>query len=409
MTRAIDRLIVSGAIDPTRTDARRRRSAGCSAGSSSRGDRAAGRRADRARARRCPRRRPRRPVRSRRGAGARRRAVETTGSSRCSSRAAGGVLPPIAVPAAAARGRCRRRRCTASAGSRTQCARAVRALLVPLLRRADRRDAPSDERLAAPGTAGLAATEIGDAVHRLLELVDLREPPRADARRSPQLVPVGDRRGARTDRRASSPPTATRPRAPDRLAGERPPERPFAFEHDGVLAPRAARRAAARRRPGARRSTTRPTRSPSATPEEIVEADYRLQRLVYALACFRAGARRGRGRLPVPRAAGRGGRRRSFAVRPGSLTLEAELSAAIARIDAGDFRPTPSEFACAGCPALDVVCAGPRLPRRRLPPRARAARRRVLCTFDRGLRGRRPLGRCSSVSRASSRDLRMIE
>ena len=27
----------------------------------------------------------------------------------------------------------------------------------------------------------------------------------------------------------------------------------------------------------------------------------------------------------------------------------------------GDFRPTPSEFACAGCPALDVVCAGPRL------------------------------------------------
>ncbi len=41
--------------------------------------------------------------------------------------------------------------------------------------------------------------------------------------------------------------------------------------------------------------------------------------------------------------------------------LEGELSAAIARIQAGEFRPTPSEFACAGCPALDVVCAGPRL------------------------------------------------
>jgi len=41
--------------------------------------------------------------------------------------------------------------------------------------------------------------------------------------------------------------------------------------------------------------------------------------------------------------------------------LEAELSEAIARIQAGDFRPTPSEFACAGCPALDRVCAGPRL------------------------------------------------
>ena len=41
--------------------------------------------------------------------------------------------------------------------------------------------------------------------------------------------------------------------------------------------------------------------------------------------------------------------------------LEAELSAAIARINAGEFVPTPGEFTCAGCPALDVVCAGPRL------------------------------------------------
>ena len=32
-----------------------------------------------------------------------------------------------------------------------------------------------------------------------------------------------------------------------------------------------------------------------------------------------------------------------------------------ARIRAGDFRPTPSEFACSDCPALDLVCAGPRL------------------------------------------------
>ena len=46
--------------------------------------------------------------------------------------------------------------------------------------------------------------------------------------------------------------------------------------------------------------------------------------------------------------------------------LEAELSAAIARIQAGEFPPTPSDFACAGCPALDLVCAGPRL-RPRLP------------------------------------------
>ena len=45
-----------------------------------------------------------------------------------------------------------------------------------------------------------------------------------------------------------------------------------------------------------------------------------------------------------------------------TVALEAELSTAIARIRAGEFRPTPSEFACADCPALDLVCAGPRLP-----------------------------------------------
>ena len=45
--------------------------------------------------------------------------------------------------------------------------------------------------------------------------------------------------------------------------------------------------------------------------------------------------------------------------------LEAELSGAIARIDAGEFVPTPSDFTCSGCPALDLVCAGPKL---RQPP-----------------------------------------
>ena len=95
------------------------------------------------------------------------------------------------------------------------------------------------------------------------------------------------------------------------------------------------------------------------TPEEIVEHDYRLQRLVYALACFRAGAQE----VEVVY---------HFLERPDAIAstvfprsqlpeLEAELSEAIARINAGDFRPTPDDFICAGCPALDVVCAGPRL------------------------------------------------
>jgi hypothetical protein len=100
------------------------------------------------------------------------------------------------------------------------------------------------------------------------------------------------------------------------------------------------------------------------SPAEIVEDDYRLQRLVYALACFRAGAER----VEVVY---------HFLERPDAVVsttyerdqvavLEAELSVGIEAIKAGEFRPTPSDFACSSCPALDLVCAGPRL--RSAPP-----------------------------------------
>jgi hypothetical protein len=94
-------------------------------------------------------------------------------------------------------------------------------------------------------------------------------------------------------------------------------------------------------------------------PEEIVEHDYRLQRLVYALACFRAGAKEVEvvyHFLERPDAVVATGFRRDQLPE-----LEAELSEAIARINAGEFKPTPDEYICNGCPALDVVCAGPRL------------------------------------------------
>ena len=96
-----------------------------------------------------------------------------------------------------------------------------------------------------------------------------------------------------------------------------------------------------------------------AEPEKIVDADYRLQRLVYALACFRAGAEQVEvvyHFLERPDAVVS----TSF-VRDDVAALETDLSAAIARIQAGEFRPTPSEFVCADCPALNLVCAGPRL------------------------------------------------
>src|SRR5205085_11808474 len=67
------------------------------------------------------------------------------------------------------------------------------------------------------------------------------------------------------------------------------PERPFAFEHDGVLM---HGRLDVLWREGQRALVLdyKTNSLAEGTPEEIVEADYRLQRLVYALACFRAGA-----------------------------------------------------------------------------------------------------------------------
>jgi hypothetical protein len=80
---------------------------------------------------------------------------------------------------------------------------------------------------------------------------------------------------------------------------------------------------------------------------------------VYALACLRAGA----SEVEVVY---------QFLERPDDLVtqcykvgdvpaLEEELSRAIAAIQAGEFKPTPSDYACSTCPALDLVCAGPRL------------------------------------------------
>jgi ATP-dependent helicase/nuclease subunit A len=219
---------------------------------------------------------------------------------------------------------------------------------------------PTDLRAAVPGTPGLAATEIGDAVHRLLELVNLREPLPPD-----DLVTlvrgwysrVTDEELERISGFVRSYCESELARRVATLQGARP-ERPFAFEHDGVLL---HGRLDVLQLDGGRALVVdyKTNTLEEGTPAEIVDADYRLQRLVYALACFRAGARE----VEVIY---------HFLERPDAVVstvfridevveLEAELSAAIARINAGEFRPTPDEFTCNGCPALDVVCAGPRL------------------------------------------------
>jgi ATP-dependent helicase/nuclease subunit A len=215
-----------------------------------------------------------------------------------------------------------------------------------------------DAHGTVPGQTGLAATEIGDAVHRLLESVDLAAPA------TPEVEPVRAWYPGATDEELERirmfVASYCGSELAQRIAGLEGavPERPFAFEHDGVLLH--GRLDVFWQADGRALVLDYKTNSlAEGTPEEIVHADYRLQQLVYALACFRAGADEVEvvyHFLEQPDAVVS----MSFA-RGDVEDLEAELSAAIERIDEGDFRPTPSEFNCAGCPALDRVCAGPRL------------------------------------------------
>ncbi len=215
-----------------------------------------------------------------------------------------------------------------------------------------------EERGTVPGSHGLKATEIGDAVHRLLELVDLQAPALPDIELVRVWYPgVTDEELERIGRFVESYCESDLARRIAALAGAEV-ERPFAFEHDGVLL---HGRLDVLWRDGARALVLdyKTNSLAEGAPEEIVEADYRLQRLVYALACFRAGA----DEVEVVY---------HFLERPDAVVsttferielpvLEHELSAAIGRINAGEFVPTPSDFVCSGCPALDLVCAGPNL------------------------------------------------
>jgi hypothetical protein len=206
------------------------------------------------------------------------------------------------------------------------------------------------------GVEGLAATEIGDAVHVALEH-GLPGTETADLvlARYPAATPDDLARvSSLVDAWHASPLAAEL-----RTGAEPKPELPFAFERDGVL----LHGRFDLFRLGDDRALIvdyKTNRLEDLTPEEALEDDYSLQRLVYALAAFRAGADQVEVAyvfLERPEDAVR----RTFA-RDEVPALEGELSAAIAAIHEGDFRPTPSEFACAGCPALDVVCAGPGLP-----------------------------------------------
>ena len=206
----------------------------------------------------------------------------------------------------------------------------------------------------------LHATELGDAVHRLLERVDLARPAvPADLR---DLVrawypEVSGSELEIIERHVHAYCDSTLAARIAGLEGVRV-ERPFAFEVDDVLL---NGRLDVLWRSGVEalvldyKTNAMDGRAPAA----VVEDEYRLQRVVYALACFRAGAEDVEVvyqflESPEEIVSER------FS-RPDVERLERELGAVIARIREGDFRPTPSAFACAGCPALDRVCAGPGL------------------------------------------------
>ena len=219
---------------------------------------------------------------------------------------------------------------------------------------------PADAGGMVLGAAGMAATEIGDAVHRLLELVDFAAAVPPDVEQVRAWYPaVTDDELARIAGFVETYCGSDLARRVGELAGVQP-ERPFAFEHDGVLL---HGRLDVLHRAGDRALVLdyKTNSLAEGSAGEIVEADYRLQRLVYALALFRAGAEEVEvvyQFLERDDAVSS----RTF-LRTELPALEAELSEAIARIRAGEFRPTPSEFICAGCPVLGVVCAGPGLQR----------------------------------------------
>ena len=260
-------------------------------------------------------------------------------------RVAAPVLPPLVAPAEPPLHRLRRLSFTALS-TFEQCSYRYYARYVVGM---------PERKPVGFGDGGLRATEVGDAVHRLLEQVDLASPALPDVEQvRVWYSTVNDEELERIRAFVAAYCDSELARRVAALEGVQK-ERHFTFEHDGVLLHGFVD---AMHLDGSRALVVdyKTNKIGESSPEEIVEGDYSLQRLVYALACFRAGADDVEVVYHFLE--------RSDAVVSTTFTrdqlpaLEAELSAGIARIHAGEFRPTPSDFACSGCPALDLVCAG---------------------------------------------------
>ncbi len=206
-----------------------------------------------------------------------------------------------------------------------------------------------------PESGRLGAVGVGSAVHEVLEGLDLAAPavPEDLAALRPDATPEELGRIEAFVAAYCGSPLAARLAALEGASKEQS----FAFEHDGVILHGFID--VLHLGPHALVVDFKTNALGGESPEHVAETEYRLQRLVYALACFRAGA----DEVEVVY---------QFLEQPDEpvvtvfssddvARLEQELAADIALIREGRFEPTPSERACSDCPALDIVCAGPRL------------------------------------------------
>ena len=301
MTRAIDRLIVSGAIDESdktpigwvlsRLDCAEELAAATGPFELQRDAAAFLVRVDRPE----PRPRPRPAPMAGRGR-------TRTASSSCSASCRPSRRRPAATGCRSWR-RFRCRRSIASGGCRTRRSRsssAARTATTPSASPGLR-----ERRAAVPGAVGLAATEIGDAVHRLLEVVDLAAPSVRPTRGRPHVVSRRQRRGAGADPGVRRVLLRLGARPPDRRARGRPPRSGRSRSSTTASSCTA----------GSTSSTATGRARSSSTTRRTCSASERRRRssrsgLPPAAARLRAGVlprrgRGGRGRLPLPRAPGR--------------------------------------------------------------------------------------------------------
>ena len=263
--------------------------------------------------------------------------------------------PPLPAPRRSRRSsrwrRCPRPRRTCRASSRSRrwrCTSAAATATSPSACSASRPCPVAGAEAAGEGIGGLA---IGEVVHAILETGDAAEL----ERRYPHAAPPERERVGELVAAWERSPLAQRVGAA--AAIER--ELPFAFAQDGVVV-RGYLDLLAREDDGTRLIVDYKTNLLGGrSASEIVDADYALQRSIYALAALRGGAEQVEVSFVFLDGADEVASARYGAADADALA--GEISAAIARLRDSSFAPRPSPRTCADCPALDRICAGMRL------------------------------------------------